>query len=154
MNKKMIAALALGAACLSAPAAAGLYRCGSSFQDRPCESAEQQQTIRPGKGAGSAVVAPPAAAASASAPTAAESSVRAASAASAPRPASARDPGPAAPAAAATTVPASATARTAGTTGCGKVRKQGNTLAVRPSAGGSAATTQPQQQQQPGDTGC
>ena len=52
MNKKTIAVLALGAACLSAPAGAAMYRCGSTFQDRPCDSAAEQQTIRPGKGAG------------------------------------------------------------------------------------------------------
>jgi hypothetical protein len=70
MNKKWIAVLAAGAACLSAPAGAAMYRCGSTFQDRPCDSAAEQQTIRPGKGAGQAVV-PPAAATPASTPASA-----------------------------------------------------------------------------------
>jgi hypothetical protein len=154
--KKKIVALALGAACLSAPAAAAMYRCGSTFQDRPCESADQQQTIRPGKGAGSAVVAPRPAAAPSSAPAAAEGAARASSAASAPRPAIAKDASPGAPAAAATAVPTSATARTAGNADCGKPRKQGTTLNTRQPASGSATTVEPQRggQKNPGETGC
>jgi len=153
--KKKIVALALGAACLSAPAGAAMYRCGSTFQDRPCESAEQQQTIRPGKGAGTAVVAPPPAAAS-SAPAAAEGAARASSAASAPRPASAKDGAQGAPAAASTAVPTSATARTAGNADCSKLRKQGTTLNMRQPAGGSAATAEPRRggQKNPGEAGC
>ena len=158
--KKKIAALALGAACLSAQAAATMYRCGSTFQDRPCESAEQQQTIRPGKGAGKAVVAPPPAAAASSAPATAEGAARASSAVSAPRPAVAKESGTTVPAAAATAVPSSATARTAGTPDCGKLRKQGTTLTMRPPAAGSADTAQPQLrlqrdgQKTPGEAGC
>jgi hypothetical protein len=140
MNKKWIVVLALGAACLSAPAAAAMYRCGSTFQDRPCDSAAEQQTIRPGKGAGQAVV-PPAAATPASAPAAtaakpapaAGNAARAASGASAPKPASAKDGGSQAPSAASTAVPGSATTRTAtggGTSDCGNVRKKGTTLNV------------------------
>jgi hypothetical protein len=133
MNKKWIAVLAVGAACLSAPAGAAMYRCGSTFQDRPCDSAAEQQTIRPGKGAGQAVV-PPAAATPASTPAsapAAEGAARAASAASAPKAASAKESGQHAPSTAATAVPGAATTRTA--TGsdkadCGNVRKKGNTL--------------------------
>jgi hypothetical protein len=155
--KKKIVALALGAACLSAPAAAAMYRCGSTFQDRPCESADQQQTIRPGKGAGSAVVAPQPAAAPSSAPAAAaaaaEGAAHAASAASAPRPASAKDGAQGAPAAAATAVPTSATARTSGTADCGKPRKQGTTLNTRQPAAGSV---DPQHggQKNAGEAGC
>jgi hypothetical protein len=155
MNKK-IAALALGAACLSASAGPAMYRCGSSFQDRPCDSAAEQQTIRPGRGAGTAVVAPPAAAAPSSAPAAAEAAARAASAASAPRTASTKESGPAAPAAASTAVPTAATARTATQADCGKPRKQGTTLTMRAPAG-STATTEPQQRPRDGqkaESGC
>jgi len=41
------------AALLFAPAsslAAGpLYRCGSTYQDRPCESVQQQEVVKPGR---------------------------------------------------------------------------------------------------------
>ena len=143
MNKKIVA-LALGAACLSASAGPAMYRCGSSFQDRPCDSAAEQQTIRPGRGAGTAVVAPPAAAAPSSAPAAAEAAARASSAASAPRTAGTKESGPAAPAAGSTAVPSAATARTAGHADCGKPRKQGTTLTLRGPAAGNTATTEPQ----------
>lgn len=60
MKKSLPALLAALAALSCGPAAAGMYRCGNEFQDRPCADAGQQQTIRPGRGAGR-----PAAAASA-----------------------------------------------------------------------------------------
>jgi hypothetical protein len=142
MDKKMIAVLALGAACLSAQAGPTMYRCGSTFQDRPCESAAEQQTIRPGRGAGHAVVpsaAAPAAstaAAAAASPASAqpaEKAARAASAASAPRPASAKESSPSTPSAVSTAVPGASTTRTAtGNThaDCGNVRTKGTTLNV------------------------
>jgi hypothetical protein len=141
MDMKRIAVLALGAACLSAQAAPTMYRCGSTFQDRACDSAAEQQTIRPGRGAGHAVVpsaatsaaAAPAAAAASPASAAAEHAARAASAASAPKPASAKESGPPTPSAVSTAVPGASPAPPA--TGsahadCGNVRKKGTTLNV------------------------
>lgn len=61
MRNKIAALLALGAACFALPAGAAMYRCGNVFQDRPCDAQVDQQVIRPGKGAGKAVVAPVAA---------------------------------------------------------------------------------------------
>lgn len=47
------------AAALAWPAGAAMYRCGNVFQDRPCDDAATQQTIKPGKGAGKPVPRPP-----------------------------------------------------------------------------------------------
>ena len=151
MDKKTIAVLALGAACLSAQAGPTMYRCGSTFQDRACDSAAEQQMIRPGRGAGQAVIpsaatsAPSTAAASAAAPASrqsAENETRAASAASAPKPASAKESGPHAPSVVSTAVPGASAAPTAtGNThaDCGNVRKKGTTLNVGKPASPKAA---------------
>lgn len=100
MTKKTALCLAAAALLAGAASAAGpLYRCGNSFQDRPCDAGVEQQTLRPGKGAGAngAVPAAPVRAetAASGAPAAAASSV-----AEAPRrPASAlrKGSGPACP---------------------------------------------------------
>jgi len=50
MTKALPALLVLlWAALATDPAAARMYRCGSSFQDRPCEDLEQQQLVKPGR---------------------------------------------------------------------------------------------------------
>jgi hypothetical protein len=50
MTKALPALLvALLATLATDPAAARMYRCGSSFQDRPCENLEQQQLVKPGR---------------------------------------------------------------------------------------------------------
>ncbi|HEX7892423.1 MAG TPA: DUF4124 domain-containing protein [Ramlibacter sp.] len=50
---KLPALIGLLAALFAAPAsaAAAMYRCGNHFQDRPCADTEQQQVIKPGRGA-------------------------------------------------------------------------------------------------------
>lgn len=52
MKKSLPALLAALAVLSCGPAAAAMYRCGNEFQDRPCADAGQQQTIKPGRGAG------------------------------------------------------------------------------------------------------
>jgi hypothetical protein len=53
--KKILPTLLTALAAFSmAPATAAMYRCGNAFQDRPCDDGSQQQTIRPGRGAGAA----------------------------------------------------------------------------------------------------
>ena len=50
MTKALPALLvALLATLATDPAAARMYRCGSSFQDRPCENLDQQQLVKPGR---------------------------------------------------------------------------------------------------------
>lgn len=49
MDRKTAAALAGALIVASVPASAALFRCGNVFQDRPCESLEQQQVLTPGR---------------------------------------------------------------------------------------------------------
>jgi pyruvate/2-oxoglutarate dehydrogenase complex dihydrolipoamide acyltransferase (E2) component len=72
MKKSLPALLAVIAVFAAAPATAAMYRCGNAFQDRPCEDSSQQQTIRPGRGAGAAPAASAPAPAARPAPKAAQ----------------------------------------------------------------------------------
>lgn len=57
MKRTIAALLATGAVLCAGPAAAGLYRCGNNFQDKPCEDPAAQQAYKPGRtsGAGAAL---------------------------------------------------------------------------------------------------
>jgi len=138
MKRQIAVLVAVAAACLAAvPAGAAMYRCGSSFQDRPCDNSAEQQTIKPGRGAGKAIAPTPAPAASAASPSASAAAPVAARAASAAGAASA----PAA--AAATPAPAAGS----GNLACGNLREQRAALDARMRAGGSAATMEMFQRQ-------
>jgi hypothetical protein len=66
MKRTLSVLLVAGLGFWAGPAAAALYRCGSVFQDRPCDAGVQQPVLKP-DGKGAPAPAPAASAASATA---------------------------------------------------------------------------------------
>lgn len=92
MNNLAATVLAGLALLLAGPATAAMYRCGNVFQDRPCEAVDQQQLIKPGRGAGRPAPAAEPPAATASAPSVAASAPSSPASARREDPAAARAP--------------------------------------------------------------